>query len=50
MKSGAPHSFLSGLFASPIKSLGISAYKRLKFINTKPEIRETIDFIFDDNT
>ena len=46
----APHSFLSGLFASPIKSLGISAYKRLKFINTKPEIRETIDFIFDDNT
>lgn len=48
--SSAPHSFLSALLASPIKSLGMRAYKKLKFISTSPEIRETIDFIFDDNT
>jgi hypothetical protein len=46
----APHSFLSALLASPIKSAGMKAYKSFKFINTSPEIRETIDFIFDDNT
>ncbi len=46
----APHSFLSALLASPIKSLGMPAYKRIKFLNTPPEIRETIDFIFDENT
>ncbi len=46
----APHSFLSGLFASPIKHLGMKSYKRLKFLNTLPEIRETLDFILDENT
>lgn len=46
----APHSFLSALFASPIKSLGMYSYKRFKFVNASPEIRETIDFILDDNT
>ncbi len=48
--SSAPHSFLSALLASPIKTLGMSAYKRMKFVNTPPEIRETIDFILDENT
>jgi hypothetical protein len=46
----APHSFLSALFASPIKSLGLAAFKRIKIVNATAEIRETIDFIFDDNT
>lgn len=46
----APHSFLSALLASPIKRLGMQAYKKIKIINATPEIRETIDFIFDDNT
>lgn len=46
----APHSFLSALLASPIKSLGLAAFKRIKVVNATPEIRETIDFIFDDNT
>lgn len=46
----SPHSFLNALFASPIKRLGMSAYKRIKVINAKPDIRETIDFILDDNT
>lgn len=46
----APHSFLSALLASPIKSLGLSAFKRIKVVNATSEIRETIDFIFDDNT
>ena len=46
----SPHSFLSALLASPIKRLGMSAYKKIKIINASPEIRETIDFIFDDNT
>ncbi|EKF9607524.1 DUF4325 domain-containing protein, partial [Vibrio cholerae] len=46
----APHSFLSALLASPIKSLGMVSFKRIKIINASPEIRETIDFIFDDNT
>lgn len=46
----APHSFLSALLASPIKTVGMKSYKLFKFVNTSPEIRETIDFIFDDNT
>lgn len=46
----APHSFLSALLATPIKTLGMRAYKKFKFLNTKPEIRETIDFILEDNT
>lgn len=46
----SPHSFLSALLASPIKSLGLVAYRRIKIVNATPEIRETIDFIFEDNT
>ena len=46
----SPHSFLSALLASPIKGLGMNAYKVIKFVNATPEIRETIDFILDDNT
>lgn len=48
--ASCPHSFLSALLASPIKTLGMSAYKRIKIVNASSEIRETIDFIFDDNT
>jgi hypothetical protein len=46
----APHSFLSALLATPIRILGMQAYKRLKIVNAAPEIRETIDFILDENT
>lgn len=46
----SPHSFLSALLASPIKILGMAAYKKVKVVNASPEIRETIDFIMDDNT
>lgn len=46
----SPHSFLSALLASPIKRLGMSAYKKIKILNAHPEIRETIDFILSDNT
>ncbi|TYO12047.1 DUF4325 domain-containing protein, partial [Acinetobacter baumannii] len=46
----APHSFLNALLATPITRLGMSAYKRIKVINAEPDIRETIDFIFEDNT
>ena len=46
----SPHSFLSALLASPIKSLGMAAYKNIKILNATPDIRETIDFILDDNT
>lgn len=46
----SPHSFLSALLASPIKRLNMRAYKKIKIVNATPEIRETIDFIFDDNT
>jgi len=46
----APHSFLSALLASPIKSVGMKSFKLFKFVNTSTEIRETIDFIFEDNT
>lgn len=46
----APHSFLSALLATPITRLGMLAYKKIKVINVLPEIRETIDFILDENT
>lgn len=45
----APHSFISALIATPIKSYGIISYKKIKVVNALPEIRETIDFIFDEN-
>lgn len=46
----APHSFLSALLATPVKRLGMKAYKKIKLLNASPEIRETIDYIFDENT
>lgn len=46
----SPHSFLNALLATPIKQLGMAAYRQIKIINALPEIRETIDFIFEDNT
>ncbi|MBS1800376.1 MAG: STAS-like domain-containing protein [Acidobacteria bacterium] len=46
----APHSFLSALIATPVKKIGMVAYKRIKITNATPEIRETIDYIFDENT
>jgi hypothetical protein len=46
----APHSFLSALLATPIMRLGMTAYKLIKVTNAVPEIRETIDFILDENT
>jgi hypothetical protein len=48
--ANAPHSFLSALLATPIKRLGMQAYKKIKIVNASPEIRETIDFIMDENT
>jgi len=46
----APHSLLNALLATPIQRLGLAAYKRIKVINARTEIRETIDFIMDENT
>lgn len=46
----APHSLLNALLATPIQRLGLLAYKKIKVINAAPEIRETIDFIMDENT
>ena len=46
----APHSFLSALLASPVKTLGMRAFKVIKVVNATADIRETIDFIFDENT
>jgi len=46
----APHSFLSALLATPTKILGMKAYKRIRIVNATPEIRETIDYILDENS
>jgi STAS-like domain of unknown function (DUF4325) len=46
----SPHSFLNALLATPIKRMGIEAYRRIKIMHAKPDIRETIDFILEDNT
>ncbi len=46
----APHSFLNALLATPICLLGIHAYKKIKIYNAEPAIRDTIDYIFDENT
>lgn len=44
------HSFLNALLASPVRRLGMSAYKRIKISRAKTDIRETIDYVMDDNT
>lgn len=46
----APHGCLNALLATPIRTLGMDAYKRIRITNALSEIRETIDFIFDENT
>lgn len=44
------HSFLNALLASPIRRMGIRAYKRIRIVNATKDIRETIDYVLDDNT
>ena len=46
----APHSVLNALLATAVQRLGLTAYKKIKVINASPEIRETVDFIMDENT
>ncbi len=46
----SPHSFLSALLATPIKLLGLKAYKQIKIVNANSSIRGIIDYIFDENT
>jgi hypothetical protein len=46
----APHSLLNALLATPVQRFGLKAYKKIKIINASPEIRETVDFIMDENT
>lgn len=44
------HSFLNALLASPIRRMGMKAYKKIKVTRSDSDIRETIDYILDDNT
>ncbi|MBU2048182.1 MAG: DUF4325 domain-containing protein [Gammaproteobacteria bacterium] len=44
------HSFLNALLASPIRIFGLRAYKRIRIVNAKSQIHETISYILDDNT
>lgn len=44
------HSFINALLASPIKRMGLRAYKRIRVVNATKDIRETIDYVLDDNT
>lgn len=44
------HSFLNALFASPIRQMGLQAYKRIRIVNASVDIRETMDYVLDDNT
>ena len=44
------HSFLNALLASPIRRMGIRSYKRIRIVNATKDIRETIDYVLDDNT
>jgi hypothetical protein len=44
------HSFLNALLASPIRRMGIRAYKRVRIVNATKDIRETVDYVLDDNT
>ena len=44
------HSFLNALLASPIRRMGLRAYKIIRVVNAPRDIRETIDYVLDDNT
>ncbi|WP_302815907.1 DUF4325 domain-containing protein [Bilophila wadsworthia] len=49
----SPHSFLNALLASTIRTYekaGYNPYKKIKIVNAKPDIRETIDYILSENT
>jgi hypothetical protein len=46
----APHSFLNALLATSIAELGMQSYKRIKYINETKEIKNTLEYIFDQNT
>ena len=46
----ATHSFLAALLVTPIRSVGIKAYKLIKIKGANPSVRATIDFIFDSYT
>ena len=48
--TSSTHSFLNALLASPIRKIGLMAYKKIRIVNVSNEIRETIDYILDDNT
>lgn len=51
--SYSPHSFLNALLAIVIRTYeksGYNSYKKIKIINAKPDIRETIDYILNENT
>jgi hypothetical protein len=48
--TASTHSFLNALLASPIRRMGLAAYKRIKIVNADPSIRETLDYVLDDNT
>lgn len=46
----ATDSVLNAMLATPIRQLGLAAYKKIKVINLASDIRVMVDFIFDDNT
>lgn len=48
--TSSTHSFLNALLASPIRRMGLRAFKRIRLINVPSDIRETIDYVLDDNT
>jgi len=48
--ASSTHSFLNALLASPIRRMGMAAYKKIKIVNAASDIRETIDYVLDDNT
>jgi len=44
------HSFLNALLASPIRRMGLISFKKIRIVNATSDIRETIDYVLDDNT
>jgi hypothetical protein len=38
------------MLASPIRRMGLQAFKKIRIVNAISEIRETIDYVLDDNT
>nr|WP_274704876.1 STAS-like domain-containing protein [Deinococcus geothermalis] len=45
----SPHSFLNAMLADAVALLGESCFRRIKIINAEPDIRDAIDYIFEDN-